>query len=1219
MLWNTLEDFYASYSWFNPAAWITSNCLSQHRKINQFSWQTDVPVTCHSEDAEMVAASPTKRKGTCWWIWGTQTQRSYPVELPTQTEARWWPMSHFHWPAHLVTHPSNALSVSMGLWEHLVTEGEITTHISSSSVEVTFPEGHKVVDGIYGIRWTNTSGSFLTRTSVNCSVDGNVITLSGGSGSNFFSNQVGRTLEISHYDTSETVTTHCWKPKMGLYCTFAKPEVEQPQYRADQTLYGAVREVVTVANEIVTLDASLTLGTGTRPPGNTSTSYFYGDLVYLRSPIPPQQKGTVASVDTDYGYGGTISFPDGHHFAIGDTVERIGSTFSGYINFNTATPLAYTVDAADATSIHITNAEYSRTRPGYPNYTLPAVGNTVVLMPGHPWRDIGTISSTVPPPSLSGKHVPPIADGVYGEFATTERIPVQALKSVKPTFHIDTAHLDGYRITFELVSDRQRDPVTGVYSYDYPLKVVGDSLRFWVGNDYYLEVTLSEIDGATHYLERTIRNAAGVAITKVWRTLHNTPTTEVYSFTLNVQPAYHQVGYLISHGRIDFGAYIHGPLPSTVSCERSDGTAIQLSKLEAILTVSQAAITLDAIDGNYVTLTLDDTVAVPPPGGQLKIRMETEDENNVYTYLQTVLGRTYNAVLVDTTVARASRGTLVGEDSILLNNVGVTNILPDGTHTVNLFWGDDTPAKKVEGTTATKSGTLLTFTGGTGDDLPDVYQTMSGNLYYRDSDSVGYVQIGTSNGLLSNTIPINLSWTLADVEYTRTGCVLYSVGATTTAFKEGTGDPLPIVGTEITIHQPYITVHVCESPASPEIKWGGTYQFDIGSAPVTPISRVNVSYSDTVAMNLPSGYRYLKEPNTRDHTHPWGYRVTVSGYPNSSVNGTHLLNWSYEGRTANGEYNKIVLGDNEVASGELLRRSSDSVGEIVAGVYEGLTNFDRTGTVTLSWTLLGVDYERTGCTVAVGTFFPTITQVSGGTGDALPVTGTTITITKPGIHKEYFYLQVGKIHYSNEQWLTWNRLADMPIKLVFQVSGNSLPFPYDYVTYFYVPEGATIHPFIDSTMDAIIADAPQYVRTSEGPVEGHVFDYPADVSDGDPTITARYDGMLSLYHAKTDDAHGTLRTPDDALLLPPVGWTGNLLFDANDGVVYTVHATIEITGRNGKDATFTVTAFLPSGTRNTLPPVAEVTNVRLTYELGKLSDVAPDLTFTIECVDHEDD
>ena len=158
-------------------------------------------------------------------------------------------------------------------------------------------------------------------------------------------------------------------------------------------------------------------------------------------------------------------------------------------------------------------------------------------------------------------------------------------------------------------------------------------------------------------------------------------------------------------------------------------------------------------------------------------------------------------------------------------------------------------------------------------------------------------------------------------------------------------------------------------------------------------------------------------------------------------------------------------------------------------------------------------------------------------------------------------------------------------------------------------------------MGVELADCPQYSRTSDSPIHGHVFEFADDVggfsTDPDPTVYVAYDGILSLYHAKIDNTHGTLRAPDDERLLPPTGWTGVLVFTADDGAAYTAHASIEITSRSGRDAGFTVMEWLPSGMRNYLPPLAEVTNVQLSYSPGTLSEIAPDLTFTVECIDRE--
>ena len=1040
MLYTAREDFWPGtpYCWFHPAAWVPGDCLSEHRKVNNFEWQTSVPPTCHSTDAEMVDAFPTKPKGTYWWVWGRQSQRSIPDTLAAQTEAQWWPMSHFHWPAHLIADPSRRVVVSMGEWDRLETAGEITTRHSSSSVTVALAEGHRLTSGTYGVAWLG-----VYRTGVTCTVAGNEVTLTGGAGYSFLASHVGESLRITHYDADDATTGHCWLPGMGCYYIFGLAETEQPQYRTDQNLYRSIQEITAVDGEQVSIGAAgaLTVTAGTRPPGYTG-GYFEGDLVYLRSLIPPQQKGTVTAKDTGYGYGGTVSFPGGHHFAVGDTVERIsGAGFLGYIDFNTTYPMAYTVDAVGDTWVHLADAEYSCGRPYYTSYTFPSVGSSIVLMPGHSWpgkraySDGARVFAVMPPE--------PTGSGSHGDLSATTQRPTQALKSAKPTFQIDTSHVGGFRVSFTLLHDWQRSPTTGEYAYTRPLENVGDSLRFWAGEDYYIEVELTAIEetewGWSNYrYTRTIRTAAGKAITKVRETTLSSTSVES-EFTLHVQPSFHRSGYyVISEGKPDFdahiyGAYIAGPMPDTISCERGDGTTVQLLGLDVVLTTTMDALTCDSVDGTRVTLTADASFAVPPPGQVVRIRLEVEEEDDPYFW---VGGNVYNAVLADTAIPQSGAGIFATRSSGTEGSIALTSgDLEDGTHVLNLFWQDGPPARSREGVSATVADDTLTFSGGTGDTLPGLEQSMSGELYYRQNDSIGYARVGTNHGLLATAaVPVRLTWTIDEIEYERTGCTLYSTTATTTAFRDGSGDPLPAVGTDITIHQPYITMHACEPPATAAVAWGGTLEFDLGEAPTQPISRAALAYADT-ALSTSFNTRYWREPLTRDYTHPWGYRVSIAGYPNAAVDGDYVLNWAYIGDDAlptSGEYNYIGDGPPEEVSGAISYRWDDDTARVGIGTDDGLSSWNHNGNVDASWSVAGVTYQRTGCMFS--SLGATYAIVDGGEGDPFPDVGVTLTITKPSRYQEYLALKFGGV-WANEGDVTWDRrdsLAHPPSPLVLR-------------------------------------------------------------------------------------------------------------------------------------------------------------------------------------------
>jgi len=1228
MLYIAREDFWpgAPYCWFRPEAWVPSDCLSEHRKVNNFEWQTSVPCICHSEDAEMVDAFPTKRKGTYWWVWGQQYQRSLPVALPEVTDEQWWPMSHFHWRAYLVKDPSNRFPVvSIGEWERLETAGEITEWLSSSSVVVTLQEGHQLTSGTYGVVWSG-----IYRTGVTCTVAGNEVTLSEGSGYSFQSKHVGSTLRITHFSVDESTTNHCWKPGMGCYCIFGLAEAEQPQYNYNQNLYRDIQEVTIVDGPLVTLGTSTDMiHDGTRPPGYTG-GYFEGDLVYLRSLIPPQQKGTVTSVDSGYGYGGTVSFPGGHNFRVGDTVERgtgYGFTsLTGYVDFEDAYPMAYTVDSIGDTWVHLTNAEYSCGRPYHTSYTFPSVESSIVLMPGHSWQGIRTNADGIRLFSHISLH--PTEDGEYGQLAITTQCPTQALQSVKPTFHIDTEHVGGYRVTFTLLHDWQRSPTTGKYTYTNPLENVGDSLKFWVGDDCYLDVELTEIEEPDengwvyrHY-QRTLHNVEGKAITLVHSDLDRDGDSTTYEFTLHVQPSFHRPGWFVvkdsdtRSGVATLGAYIPGPLPSEVSCERGDGEPVHLLGLEVVLTTSQDSVICDAVDGNLVTLTLDSSVAVPPPEHVVKLRLEIEGQDDPYNYYQ---GNTYNAVLANMSTQESGQGILATRSEDTTGNILIeSGDLSDGEHVVNLFWEEEALVKVRESVSAVVADDTLTFSGGEGDTLPDLYQTFTGELYYRQNDSIGYARIGTDDGLLATLHPVNLTWTIDDINYERTGCILQSIYGETTGFKKGTGDPLPVIDTIITIHQLYVDVHVCEQATDPEIAWGGTYQFDLGTEPTQPISRAALAYNED-ALSTTYHCRYCRSPRTQDFTSPWGYRVTINGYPNDDVNGEYILaqhsghDDDVEPTSLYGGYYKITEAPDEVLSSAITYRWGDDSMRVEVGTDDGFTSWKHYGNVSVTW----IGGERTGCYFS--SLNATSTLVAGGDGDAFPAVGTMVTIRKPARYQEYLYLETDWFLLVNLN-VTHDRLVDAGSAIQMMFSGDSRPFLYDYVTY-----GDYTRNYINTGVDAILYDCPQFCLTSENPIHEHVYHFDTDRTNlsyafGNPPIEVDYCGILSFYHAKIDDTHGVLRAPDDDRLMPPVGWTGNLNFQARHGGPYNVYATIEITGRSGGDAEFVVTHFTtgpPNYGRSYLPPVEEVESLGFVETIGTLSEIAPDLTITIECIDHE--
>jgi hypothetical protein len=1031
MLYTTPEDR-AAYG-FNPRNRVDHDQLAEHRTRDEFTWQLAVPTICQSEDAAMVDAFSTRRKGSTWWVWGTQPQRAIPerAELSAETAARWWPFSHFYWPCHAVARASYTLDVSMGEWERVETAGTITQYLSSSSVVVTLDEGHALTSGTYGLSWTPSSTRFERR-GATCAVAGNELTISGGAGNSFQASHVGKTVRVTHWDATEAETTHCWRQGMLLRAWQALPEAEQPQYLASPTATAAVtavaREVVSLSN----VQFTTTWNAGTRPPGNTSSSYvFLGDLVYLRSLDPPQQQGTVATRDAD-GRGGTITFAGGHPWAVDDTVW-----------FNAGSPygVTYLVTDVGDTWIRVAADDFPIAAAGA---GMPSVGATATVSPGGPWP--GTQRGTtfgLASPRLSLLHPEPAADGTLGQLVATNRRPVQALQADQPAFEIDADHAAGWRVTFCLACDGEWD--SGALVSDSPL-AVGESIRVWLGSDCYVETTLYDQAANWWYYRHAVKNAAGKQLTRGWQDAVGRTAPGPASFTLDLQPAYHQAGWVLTHTwdlsvavYRQVGAYVTATPLGEVSCERSTGDPVSLVRVETELIGDQAAFTYDSLDGDRATFTAGTRYMVPPAGETVAVRFDYLDPADAP--LPAFPWQENSGVVVGS-VHRVAHGTLATRTSdtagsLTLDTPVTLEALPDGTHTVNLFWGDGLAGSKREGIEATISGGTMTFSGGDGDDLPEELDT---------------------------------------------------------------------------------TMHACETVTPYVPTWGGEFQLDMTATPpaVADVIRVAPGSTDTTQ---------LREPTTYDSVWPWAYRVTIAGHPDAAVNGQYTLEWTYD---------------------------ENSDGEYAHFLYDGE---DR------------VEYVR---------LFAYFAAYS------LPAPG-----------------------YANAS-LTPAREADLTLDVRVNLADLWAEYEHAYTSW---TAG-------DLIAHATLSDAQQHVRTSDGPIEGHVFDA-ADMTA--PLLSVSYTAHVSLYHARTDDTHGTLTAPDDARLMPPVDWEGWLTLTCNDGDDYAVYAQIRVTARNDGDADFEVLSFggSPPYWRTALPPVGEVTAASLGTFLLDVSDLAPDLTITLECVDRE--